>query len=125
MTGTSSAARTEAPEAGAGRPTNTFERNLKIVVIAMGLLIVLGVLTVIGRIIYLASRGGAQSSSSGALATAPRLALPAGAAIRSLSMSGDRLAIHFDAASGAGIAILDLASGKVMSRVELVPEPPR
>lgn len=124
MTGTTSAPRT-AVETGSQPPPNAFERNLKLAVIAMGVLIVLGVLTVIGRIIYLASRGGAQSASTSALATAPRLSLPAGATIRSLSMAGDRLAVHFDAASGSGIAILDLASGKVLSRVELVPEPPR
>lgn len=125
MTATSSADRSDATVSSAGRPPGSFERNLKIVVVAMGLLIVLGVLAVVGRIIYLASRGGAQSTSSGAIASAPRLALPAGAAIRSLSMSGDRLAVHFDASTGSGIAVIDLATGKVLSRVELVPEPPR
>lgn len=109
----------------AGQRASSTERNLKIAVVAMGVLIVLGLLTVIGRVIYLASRAPAQSASAAAMTTAPRLALPAGAVIRSMSLSGDRLAIHFDAATGSGIAILDLASGRTLSRVELVPEPPR
>jgi len=97
---------------------------LKIAVIAMGVLIVLGVLTVIGRIIYLASRSPAQMTTSGSVASNARLALPAGAVIRSISLSGDRLAIHFDTQAGSGIAVLDLASGKTLSRVDLVPEAP-
>lgn len=106
-------------------PPNKLERNLKILVAALAVLIVIGVFTVIGRIIYLASRGGVQSGSAAVVASNPRLALPAGATIRSLSMNGDRLAVHYDAVSGSGIAVMDLATGKVLSRVELVPEPPR
>ena len=118
-------------EAGQGRVAaadparpSALERNLKILVVAMGLLIVLGVLTVIGRIIYMASRGNVQSGSA-QLAVNPRLALPAGATIRSVSINGDRLAVHFDTSAGSGIAVLDLATGKTLSRIELVPEAPR
>ncbi len=114
----------EAQGAAGQRAPNT-ERTLKIIVAVLGVLIVLGVLTVIGRMIYLASRGPAQSASASAIAATPRLALPAGAVIRSMALSGDRLAVHFDAASGSGIAILDLANGRTLSRVELVPELPR
>lgn len=114
-----------ASDGGTGAAPTGFERSLKIAVIGMGVLIVLGVLTVIGRIVYLASRGPAQSSSSAGLAASARLSLPAGATIRTVSLSGDRLAVHYDASTGAGIAVVDLASGRVLSRVELVPEAPR
>lgn len=110
---------------GAKVAPTSFERGLKIAVITMGVLIVLGVLTVIGRIVYLASRGPAQSVSGAGLAASTRLSLPAGAAIRSISLSGDRMAVHYDASTGAGIAILDLASGRVLTRVELLLETPR
>lgn len=105
-------------------------RALKFAVIAMGVMIVLGVLTVIGRIVYLANQrsaqGGASSSSTSArLAASAKLALPSGAQIRQISMSGDRLAVHYESAGTGGIAILDLATGNVLSRVELVPELPR
>jgi hypothetical protein len=122
--GLSMDAATRAAEPQAGPPSSNFERALKFAVIGMGVLIVLGVLTVIGRIVYLASRGPAASGTS-AIATTPRLALPAGAVIRNVSLSGDRMAVHFDATTGSGIAILDLATGRVLSRVELIPEPPR
>jgi hypothetical protein len=59
------------------------------------------------------------------MAPGVRLALPDGAQVRSMSLSGDRLAVHFDAPGGGGIAIVDLASGQAVSRIELVPEPPR
>jgi phage shock protein PspC (stress-responsive transcriptional regulator) len=111
------------PQAGVMAGTGSaFERNLKIAVIAMGVLIVLGVLTVIGRIIYLASRPAGQVTT---LAASPRLALPAAASVRSVALSGDRLVVHYDAPTGSGISVLDLASGRVLTRVELVPEPPR
>lgn len=104
-------------------------RALKFAVIGMGVLIVLGVLTVIGRIVYLANQGPRQASTvavSGAkLAASPRLSLPAGAQIRQVSLSGDRMAVHYESASGNGIAVLDLVTGNVISRIEVVPEVPR
>lgn len=103
-------------------------RALKIAIVVMGVMIVLGLITIIGRMIYLASQGGRQPSAtavSARLAPAMRLALPAGAQVRHVSLSGDRLAVHFEGPAGAGIAILDLATGGQLSRVELVPELPR
>jgi hypothetical protein len=51
--------------------------------------------------------------------------LPPGALVRQTSISGDRLAVQYEAPSGAGIVVLDLASGQIVSRVELAPEAPR
>ncbi len=102
------------------------QRILKISIVVMGVLIVVGLLTVIGRMIYLASGGRQQvSTTAGPVAPAARLPLPDGAVVRTVALSGDRLAVHFDAPGGSGIAILDLATGRALSRVELVPEPPR
>lgn len=104
-------------------------RALKIAIVVMGILIVLGLLSVIGRIVYLAGKpkpgAVASSTATSQIAAEPRLSLPSGAAIRNVSLSGDRLAVHFDAPTGSGIAILDLASGRMLSRVDIVPDAPR
>lgn len=103
-------------------------RALKIAIVVMGVMIVLGLITIIGRMIYLASQGGRQPAApalSARIAPNARLALPPGAQVRHVALSGDRLAVHFDSPAGAGIAILDLTTGAQLSRVELVPEIPR
>ena len=51
--------------------------------------------------------------------------LPAGAQVRGLALQGDRLAIHYDTAAGSGIAVVDLATGRTLSRVQLVPGAPK
>jgi hypothetical protein len=112
--------------AGSGPLSAGQVRALKIAVVVMGVLIVLGLFTVIARIIYLASRPGRQvQAASQAVKAEQRLALPPGAVVRQTSLSGDRLAVHYEAPSGAGIVVLDLASGHVVSRIELAPEAPR
>lgn len=104
-------------------------KALKFAVIGMGVMIALGVLTVIGRIVYLANQGPRQASaasSSGArLAQSGKLALPAGAQVKQISLSGDRLAVHYESAGSTAVAIVDLASGTVLSRIDVVPELPR
>jgi hypothetical protein len=54
-----------------------------------------------------------------------RAEIPAGATVKTMALAGDRLAVHFDAPAGGGILVIELASGEVVSRVELVPAPPR
>ncbi|MFN3745825.1 MAG: DUF6476 family protein [Hyphomicrobiaceae bacterium] len=101
-------------------------RMLRIAVIAMGVVLVLGFVTVIARIVYLVNRGGETTSvaSQPAQETA-RLALPAGASVRHIALAGQRLAVHYDGPAGSGILILDLQTGKPVSRIEIVPETPR
>ena len=97
-------------------------------VVTMGIMIVLGVIGLIGRIIYMANTGprsGPAVASGQRLAPASSLAVPAGHAVRQVSLSGDRLAIHYEGPGGGGIAVVDLATGQVISRVQLVPEVPR
>ncbi len=115
------------PEGGLTPSEARLQRNLKIIVVAMGLLIFAGLATIVGRIIYLASGPAAQppaadagpASGAGAAVADRALTLPAGAVVRSISLSGDRLAVHYEAAGTEGIAVLDLASGRVLTRVDL------
>ena len=101
-------------------------RKLRMAVIGMGALLLLGFATVIGRVVYLLNRTPVDPSSAAAVnpASVPaeiKLALPAGAAVRTLFLSGNRLAVHYDAPSGAGITIIDLATGRAAQRIELTP----
>jgi hypothetical protein len=113
-------------EPGSGPLSPGQVRALKIAVVVMGVLILLGLFTVFGRIFYLASRPGRQvQAASQGLKSEQRLALPPGAEVRQTSISGDRLAVHYEAPTGAGIVVLDLASGQVLSRIELAPDAPR
>jgi len=101
-------------------------RMLRIAVIAMGVILVLGFITVIARIVYLVNRSGETTTTvSEPMQQAARLALPAGASVRNMSLAGSRLAIHYEGPTGGGIVILDLQTGKPISRVEIVPEAPR
>jgi hypothetical protein len=113
-------------EPGSGPLSPRQVRALKIAVVVMGVLILLGLFTVFGRIIYLASRPAPQvQAASQGLSPELRLGLPAGAEVRHTSISGDRLAVHYEAPTGGGIVVLDVARGQVLSRIELVPEAPR
>ena len=103
-------------------------RKLRFAVITMGALLLLGFAVVIGRIVFLLNRAppgdpaaAVPAMSDAALPADVRLALPAGATVRNLSLSGNRLAVHFDAPTGAGIAIVDLATGRAVQRIELAP----
>lgn len=103
-------------------------RWLKIAVVAMGVLILVGMAVIVARIIYLASRPSRTTAGivqSTVVAPQARVGLPAGAAVKHLSLSGDRLAIGYETPAGPGIAIVDTATGQVLSRLELVPEAPR
>ena len=100
-------------------------RRLKGAVIVMGVVLILGFGLVIGRIVFLFNRSGPGMPTSAAGAAArPDLALPlpTGAVVRQMALAGDRLAIHFEAPEGAGIVIVELATGAIVQRVKLVPD---
>jgi hypothetical protein len=113
--------------AGSAQSTDPFSpvqlRILKIAVVVMGVILVLGFAAVIGRIAYLVTRT-AKPTTPTAIAKDLRLPLPEGATVRSLALSGDRLAVHFDAHAGAGVAILDLLTGEPVTHVQFVPRGP-
>jgi hypothetical protein len=100
-------------------------RLLKVAVVVMGLLIMAGLAAVALRIAYLAGAPPAPSETRRTLETQVRLALPAGASVRQIAVSGDRLAVHYDGPAGPGIAVVDIRTGTVASRIAIVPEPPR
>lgn len=93
-------------------------RGMKYAVIGMGIILILGFLTIIARIVYLTSRMDAS-------ATLPvgdiSLPLPAGAEVQTMSLSGNRLAVHTrEAATGQRqIVVIDLVSGKIVNRVQV------
>lgn len=130
----------QSPEPGAGTPSDAQAaegrlglvmpsaddtgslRALKIAVIAMGVILVLGFFTVIGRIVYLMTRGGATPATIAATGT---LAIPADGEVRSMALSADRLALHIVRPNGdRTIVILDIATGKAVSRIMIGPEVP-
>lgn len=93
-------------------------RLLRIAVIVMGVILLLGFATVIGRIVYLLNASpkpppaasSTASEISASVATSAPIELPRGAIIRHVAISGNQLAIHYEAPSGAGIRIFDLAA---------------
>jgi uncharacterized membrane protein len=107
------------------------QRNLKIVVAVLAIMLAVGMATIVGRILYLASRTPAQPAAApapaavsvGVLPKELSMQLPSGAQVKSISLSGDRLAVHYalDAAGGAGegIAIIDLRTGEPVASVGL------
>ncbi|HRN87913.1 MAG TPA: hypothetical protein PK271_04870 [Hyphomicrobium sp.] len=112
----------QATDAAARKRT---ERTLVFIVVFLGLLIVAGIVAVVLRIIYLSSQPAAQQAALPAVAAeeaadAARLALPTGAVVKSISLAGDRLAIHYEAAGGAGIAVVDVASGAIVRQIDVV-----
>jgi len=119
-----------------------FQRTMKIVVAALGFLVIAALTAVVVRVIYLASRPTAQPSAptvpaeevrpavpmtdavapSRAIRPSQRLALPPGAVVRSVALSGDRLAVHYETGGKPGVAILDLKTGRRVTTVEIEEE---
>ncbi|MDH4983957.1 hypothetical protein [Hyphomicrobium sp. D-2] len=85
--------------------------------------------TVPGGVASAAHPGAASAGASSAAhtarlpATVAPLSLPVGAVIRSVSISGDRLAVHFEGAGAEGIAVYDLASGRPLTIVDVTRAP--
>ncbi len=103
---------------------------LKFIVIFLGILLVLGFVAVVGTIVYrLASSEPPEAARIGSSAIASpeiaillgeiELSLPEGSEITGHDLDGARLAIRLQGAAGAEIWIVDLSSGKVVSRVTL------
>jgi len=100
------------------------QRVLKIVVVGLALLIFAGLAAVVWRVIYLASPSVTQPAAPmPAIRPGQRLALPAGAEVRSISLSGSRLAVHYDVDGAAGIAVFDLQTGRMLTDIAVEPKP--
>lgn len=104
------------------------QRNLKILIAGMGLLILLGLGAVALKIV---TGGGAQQASGSATSIlAPSggeiaVELPPGAKVVSVSVSGNRLAVHHESPAGTGIAIIDLDTGRRVVDVKPLAAVPR
>jgi hypothetical protein len=95
-------------------------RVLKIAVIVMGILLVGGLALVLATIAYQASTGGKHKGIPPLRAESDiEFAIPKDAAVTSLALDGDRLALHFKSSAGQEVAIIDLKTGKVVSRIRL------
>lgn len=119
----SQAASSSTPSGATPMFTDAQLRRLKAAVIIMGVVLILGFGVVIFRIIHLLGRAGPPAVPTTAASATPRpdiaLDLPEGAVARQVTLAaGDRLLVHYDAPGGGGIAIVDLATGKVQ-RVHL------
>lgn len=117
-----------APADAAAAARKVKERVLIFIVAFLGLLIVAGLIAVLFRIIHLSSGPAPQRASPAevgskvaAVPSAAQLDLPAGAVVRSVSLDGDRLAVHYEASGSTGIAVVDLVTGAVLRRIEAVP----
>lgn len=103
-------------------------RVLKIAVIVMGVLLVGGFAFVMAAIVYQASKLGEKpdEKAQAAVPVAPNapLALPAGATISAMALDGDRLALYLQTRSGPEIAVIDVTTGKVLSRIEISADKP-
>ncbi len=100
-------------------------RVLKIAVITMGILLVGGFAFVLAAIVYQASRGGQSGAGAGGAvpgALETELAIPKDAIVTSLSLDGDRVALHLNSTAGPEIAVVDLKTGKVIARIRLKPQ---
>jgi hypothetical protein len=92
------------------------QRNLKIVVAGLGILILLGLGAVVAGIVGLASGGrdnsGPAPAASSSLPATLDLKLPQGEKIVSVSLSGNRLAVYHEGPAGPGITIIDIQTGQ-------------
>ncbi|MGI9479085.1 MAG: hypothetical protein ACR2PI_20445 [Hyphomicrobiaceae bacterium] len=97
-------------------------KALKIAIATMGVMIVAALLAIVGRVIYLSSIkkvAAPEAATKTALAPRHQVALPSGAVVKTMSLQGSRLLVHYQTPSGPGAIILDLGSGKTLSRVEM------
>jgi hypothetical protein len=96
-------------------------RILKFVVISLGVLLLVGFAVVIGRIAYLATQPGGGIGASSPLHEM-NVVLPAGAVIGQTTVSGDRMAVHYASPAETGIIVINLTTGRVVSRIGFTPE---
>jgi hypothetical protein len=98
------------------------QRNLKILVVGMGVLILAGLGAIAFRILQLANKPagpGSLSSSRSVVGQSSEigLELPKGAKVVSIAISGNRLAVHHESPTGTGITVIDISSGRRIADV--------
>ena len=121
-----------------GEPTSAevmrdqrLQRNLKIVVMGLGALILMGVGAVIVKVVGLATSPSPAGQGIPSISAAWRttgevtLEIPKGSKVVSVSLSGNRLAVHHDGPAGTDITILDLNTGRRVVDVKPVEALPK
>jgi len=97
---------------------------LKVLVIAMGLLIVAGFIVVAAEVARRMSTPNTARPPASGLATGftERIALPSGARVVSMSAVGDRLVVHVETQGGPSAAyVVDPRTGALIGTVEFPP----
>lgn len=103
---------------------------LKISIAVMGVMIIMALLAIVGRVIYLSANKPARTVSSqpAALTSAvPQLApkhafsLPTGVTVERMTLEGNRLLVHFSEDGSPRARIYDLASGRLLSDITFAP----
>ncbi len=102
-------------------------RALKIAVVVMGLVLFVGFFALLGTIVYQASDLGKSklhaAPAPGEAAGVPsELRLAPGQSVSAMELDGNRLAVHLKGPGGAEIRVIDLRSGRTLSRILLRPE---
>lgn len=104
------------------------QRNLKILVSTLGILIIAALGAVVFKFLTL------SSSTRTTTAPAPQgrdiggeiaFEIPRSAKVVSVSLSGDRLAIHHDGPAGVGIAVVDIETGRRIADIKPIEAVPR
>jgi Family of unknown function (DUF6476) len=121
--GVVTAAAQRPPDAGTASEVR-LQRILKIVVVGLAVVLFAGLALVVGRVIYLASAAqGTAAPPTLAIRPEQILELPAGAQVRSVAMSGNRLAVHYEVGAASGIAVFDLQTGRKVTNIAVEAKP--
>jgi hypothetical protein len=96
-------------------------RFLETTVYIMGGLLVLMLVVLLGGIVWKVSTKGPQEPAKPNLV---ELATPAGAQVQSVTLDGDRMAIHVVSGSTHEIIVVDTKKAQVLSRITLKPQAP-
>jgi hypothetical protein len=95
---------------------------LKVLVIAMGLLIIVGFTVVAAEIARRMSSANTSHSPAAGPAFAQRIALPSGAQVVSMNAVGDRLVVHVEDQNGLSTAyVVDPGTGALLGTIAFPP----
>jgi hypothetical protein len=128
MTDAANKAPPDAPAADLMREQR-LQRNLKFLVGGLGALIVVGIGAVVLKMVYFGSSPRAPGSQAATAVATPAgeitLELPKSAKVVSISVSGNRLAVHHESPAGTGITVIDIDTGRRIADIKAQDAVPR
>jgi uncharacterized protein DUF6476 len=96
-------------------------RFLKILVAAMGLLLIGGIIVLVAAV---AGRLSHRAAPPVAAFTAPAIELPHGSTIETMSVGADRIVLQVDRVDGSvELVVIDLATGRLIGKIPLKEAP--